>query len=189
MDYQKVPKQVKYTPIKIGESHNRLTAIEHIKASMWLWECKCGNTVKCTGTSVRRGNRKSCGCLHREKTTRNLKKRKKPNKEACKNTLFLALRARATRRKIPFLLERNEVDHLTQQPCHYCGALSSSVQRVSFNEDELAYNGIDRVDNSKGYELTNVVPCCKLCNQAKNSLTVDEFVSWVRKVNEYFVNP
>lgn len=46
------------------------------------------------------------------------------------------------------------------------------------------YNGIDRVDNTKGYEETNVVPCCTVCNRAKMAHTQEEFFDRVRRIYE-----
>lgn len=46
---------------------------------------------------------------------------------------------------------------LAIQPCHYCG----------FPLTETGV-GLDRKDNSIGYEVVNVVPCCRECNVAKN---------------------
>ena len=44
------------------------------------------------------------------------------------------------------------------------------------------YNGLDRVDSSKGYVMSNVQPCCTRCNYAKHTGTVDEFFGWVARV-------
>jgi hypothetical protein len=35
----------------------------------------------------------------------------------------------------------------------------------------IEYNGIDRVDNEKGYLVENCVPCCFTCNSLKKSVT------------------
>lgn len=36
--------------------------------------------------------------------------------------------------------------------------------------------GLDRIDNSLGYTLTNVVPCCRYCNQMRSNIfTYQEF--------------
>ena len=43
----------------------------------------------------------------------------------------------------------------------------------------LAYNGLDRVDNSRGYEPSNVVPCCRRCNRAKDDMSSQEFMKWL----------
>lgn len=57
------------------------------------------------------------------------------------------------------------------------------MTRVGVNTNgAYTYNGIDRVDNNKGYTITNSVPCCKDCNFAKRDMTHDEFIAWVTRV-------
>jgi hypothetical protein len=53
---------------------------------------------------------------------------------------------------------------LVSQACHYCG-----------NPLHETGAGLDRIDNSRGYVLDNVVPCCKVCNLLRlNELTPEE---------------
>lgn len=59
----------------------------------------------------------------------------------------------AKRRKIVFGLTREEFEQLATSPCDYCGHIDNTV----------GY-GIDRLDESQGYVMGNVVPCCSLCN-------------------------
>ena len=54
-----------------------------------------------------------------------------------------------------------------QKPCWYSGHKIETI-------------GLDRIDNSKGYEMDNVVPCCFLCNRAKNRMSYAEFIEWAR---------
>lgn len=56
-----------------------------------------------------------------------------------------------------------------------------SSERI--NRTEM--NGIDRVDNNKGYTLNNCVPCCKTCNQAKHRLSQEYFIEWVEKIYKH----
>jgi hypothetical protein len=44
------------------------------------------------------------------------------------------------------------------------------------------YNGIDRIDNARGYERDNIVPCCKFCNRAKSAMPQKEFIDLVRRI-------
>jgi hypothetical protein len=46
--------------------------------------------------------------------------------------------------------------------------------------------GVDRVDNTKGYTLANSVPCCKVCNRMKMAMTKDDFLTHIRKVHSHF---
>ena len=43
------------------------------------------------------------------------------------------------------------------------------------------YNGIDRVDNNRGYEIENVVPCCTSCNSAKMDLSKEDFLCRIKR--------
>lgn len=49
--------------------------------------------------------------------------------------------------------------------CFYCD-----------RNDPTCLNGIDRMDNQKGYTLTNCVPCCKYCNFMKKALDAQTFL-------------
>lgn len=47
-------------------------------------------------------------------------------------------------------------------------------------------NGIDRVDNTKGYSIDNCVAACRRCNVAKADMTPDQFREWVLRVAAHF---
>ncbi len=53
-----------------GQKFNRLTAIEYVGKSKWLFQCDCGRKVIISAANVKRGNTMSCGCLHKEIATR-----------------------------------------------------------------------------------------------------------------------
>ena len=44
------------------------------------------------------------------------------------------------------------------------------------------YNGVDRVDNERGYSLENCVPCCKFCNRMKRDLGKKEFLEHIKNI-------
>lgn len=44
---------------------------------------------------------------------------------------------------------------------------------------DFKYNGLDRIDNSVGYTEDNCVPCCAVCNRAKNSMGYNEFIEYL----------
>jgi len=53
--------------------------------------------------------------------------------------------------------------------CTYCG-------------DQIDTIGLDRMDNRQGYTLSNVVPCCSVCNYMKQGLSVEQFMNHVNKI-------
>lgn len=97
--------------------------------------------------------------------------------------LYDLYRSSAEKRKKAFALSLAEFAGLIQQPCHYCGTNPRSVKE--WNGFRLVYNGIDRQDNARGYEMGNCVPCCKLCNMAKHQLSVAEFTAHVRRIVDH----
>jgi hypothetical protein len=180
----------------LGQKYNRLTAIQYIcikkykdggSRAVWLWQCDCGNQLECNGTSVSRGNRKSCGCLKREKCSAQLSLKRKPNLESCKNSLYQFYRREAKRRKLEFSLDKQKFLELTTSNCHYCNQSPVSRFKVNWNTDIFSYNGLDRLHNSRGYLIDNVVPCCKTCNFAKNKMNVIEFKKWLITVYNHFI--
>ena len=46
----------------------------------------------------------------------------------------------------------------------------------------LRINGVDRIDNKKGYVTGNVTPACRYCNSAKNDRKLKYFLHWVAEV-------
>jgi hypothetical protein len=69
---------------------------------------------------------------------------------------------------------------LTSSDCHYCGKPPMQISRT------YKYNGLDRKNSQKGYQLENVVPCCKECNFIKGrELTYDEAVVVLKALTDY----
>lgn len=55
------------------------------------------------------------------------------------------------------------VERIFSQPCYYCG------------ETDWKKIGCDRIDNSIGHIMTNVIPCCGKCNNERKTKGFDEF--------------
>jgi hypothetical protein len=149
--------------------------------SRWLCECKCGTqrTVKSQG--LRSGRSTSCGCNQECK-----KKLRKPNHIRLKTTIYNGYRHVAKARGLEFLLSKEQVDYLTTQSCKYCGISPRTVCDVLkssiYDSDKFRWNGIDRIDNTRGYTIDNAVPCCTQCNRAKLDQTYEQFMEWARRL-------
>jgi hypothetical protein len=77
----------------------------------------------------------------------------------------------ANKRFVKFNITIVDFAGLVGLECTYCGY---------YNESEVV--GIDRVDNSVGYILSNVVACCGVCNKMKNVHSLSFFKEHVRKM-------
>jgi len=76
-----------------------------------------------------------------------------------------------------FSLSLEEFKVFIFNSCYYCGALPNPK------------NGIDRVDNNKGYVQGNMVSCCGTCNRLKLHLNVEYFILQCNKIaNLHFRN-
>jgi hypothetical protein len=61
-----------------GKRFGKLTVIERVGATkkynaLWLCRCDCGNTTKARGTSLKRGETVSCGCMVEDRVNKMLK--------------------------------------------------------------------------------------------------------------------
>ena len=101
------------------------------------------------------------------------------------NDNYKRLKKQAKFRGIEFNLSKEQVDALTQDECFYCGDTGSNIGKlylVSHREKVFKWNGIDRVDNTKGYVTGNVVTCCRYCNAWKSDWTYSEFINRCKRV-------
>lgn len=89
---------------------------------------------------------------------RNYSEEKRRNMQKAYDEYFRS----ALRRGYEFGLTLEKLQELVTSPCTYCGI-----------EKETEINGIDRVDNSKGYTLDNVTTSCWNCNRMKYIYTTE----------------
>ena len=140
--------------------------------SRWLVVCECGIEKEINGDEL--GRTISCGCS-----------RKLPFGLQPHHSVFLDYKQNAKIRGLVFGLSESRVKELIRSDCYYCGL---SLCDVRADLQEIAFNGIDRLDNREGYLEGNVVPCCKICNHAKNAMTEADFVAWALRFAQYQSN-
>jgi hypothetical protein len=93
----------------------------------------------------------------------------------------------ASRRGIPWELTDEQVKEITSSPCYYTG-FPPAMKKKALSGEEYVYNGIDRVDSSKGYTPDNCVPCCTDINFMKRNMTKEKFLALCALVSERFQN-
>jgi hypothetical protein len=178
-----------------GQVFGRLTVIrKSTEPSMWECECACGKKKNFSGINLRSGNSTSCGCYHREKlaeytrATRtydkwladmSLYKRKlkyrRPRSKLGSNQFSACEKAVQSHPSLQWGLTLEEYVTLVTGNCFYCG-LTPSQPVHGAGMSSMRKSGIDRVDNTKGYELSNCVSCCSTCNRDKRAQTQNDFI-------------
>lgn len=87
---------------------------------------------------------------------------------------YFSYERNAKRRNQPFDLTYEQYLSLANAPCYLCG-----------NKPNGNLNGIDRRNNTEGYNIRNCEPCCRMCNIMKNKHHLDEFLEHINKIVEY----
>lgn len=150
------------------------------KKIKWLCLCDCGAEKAVYGASLRNGRSKSCGCWHHDQLVERLTL---PPGEAAFNQLLNGYRQHARKRGFAFRLSAEQFRALTQEPCRYCGVYLS--QTAVRRKSSFPYNGIDRLDSSKGYTKENSVAACGTCNLMKMGKTVAKFIAACKAVAKH----
>lgn len=169
-----------------GQKFGRLSVIKkidirdssNIKRILWLCKCDCGNERTLLSNQLITGNTKSCGCYNREKML-------KPYGEATKNIRYNDYKTRSIKKNIIFSLSKEKFFEIITDNCFYCGAEPLTIIKSKYNNGDFACNGIDRINNNEGYTDKNVVTCCKICNQAKSNMNINDFYIWVDKIYKH----
>lgn len=133
------------------------------QARKWLCKCDCGNTIVFNTYRLTHGRVTNCGC-------------KRKNKKRFFYYTWYDYKDNAKCRGILFNLTKDDFVTLIQSNCYYCGTKPKSV------------NGIDRVDNNRGYEKDNCVSCCHKCNRAKLNKSLEDFINWAIRLKNNLIS-
>lgn len=85
---------------------------------------------------------------------------------------YIQYKKRAKEKKFTFTLTTDEFMSFWKKDCSYCG-------------DKIEGIGLDRVDNSIGYEIKNVVACCETCNTMKMATSYGFFINQCKKIIKF----
>lgn len=152
---------------------------------LWLCICECGKKTRVLSGCLGNGNTSSCGCLKREQLSR---RQALPLGLASARHLIRNYKAGAKRRNRSFELSEDEFLALCKSNCKYCDCPPTQISSGDKGcNGKFIYNGIDRVDNFKGYTKENSVSCCSVCNIAKHQLSREEFLNWITRVYRYSI--
>jgi 5-methylcytosine-specific restriction endonuclease McrA len=178
-----------HTKNEIDNRYGHLVVIERanndlFNNAMWLCRCDCGNYILTQGSSLRRGKVKSCGNRYIHKTG------KKRSGNAPLLHLFRMYKNRAKKKNMVFSIPLEDFKKLIAKDCFYCGSKPSihyAYHRTRYTTgigtDEFVFgNGLDRINSRKGYSLSNCVPCCVICNRAKQNMSIEDFKKHILRI-------
>lgn len=139
-----------------------------------LWKCKCTecNSIKNFRTSsILRAGFIGCKC--------------DINCISSKNAVFCSYKYNAKKRNLKFNIEFDHFIKICESKCFYCGATKSNIKNAKDLYGKWEYNGIDRIDNAKGYNNDNCVSSCRLCNKMKGTMEYKDFINHINNIHKY----
>ena len=154
------------------------------KKPLWKCLCNCGEELVVVAGNLSSGNTTNCGCERVERLQYYVDTiLRLPKGEAAFNTIYSKYKYGAKKRNLEFELEEEKFRELVTDNCYYCNSIPKTIEpALGYRNGEFVYNGIDRVDNNKGYLVDNCVTCCKICNIMKHILTQEEFIEHVNNI-------
>lgn len=174
--------------LTVGCRHGRLVAVKEVGRSssdnsrLWLFKCDCGREITRVGYQVANDRIRSCGCLAKE-NARHAKRSYSAKVDVPARIQYVKYKCACARKRRDFKLSFDQFRELVRQPCEYCGKFRPVS--LSRTHRSVLISGVDRIDSHKGYSPENCVPCCKLCNTAKSTLTTAEFKEWLSDVHAH----
>ncbi len=147
----------------------------------YICACSCdsGKLTSADRTKLINGNVQSCGCLVADRLYLSIE-------EAAARHVTATYKRGAIDRCIEWGLSDAEVRSLIETPnCHYCGRLPEE-KLLPRDRSVRPYrlHGIDRIDSSGAYTLSNCVPCCRKCNYGKGEGSKEDFFETCKLVTE-----
>jgi hypothetical protein len=183
----------------IGQKFERLLVLEYLGFDKSRHDtilkciCNCGVIVETAWQGLRTGGTKSCGCLKKEMGKVRLTGQtwsRKEKGEGGFQTFLRYLKNGAKTRALAYELTDEQVKEISIQNCYYCDTfpnIKTTTSKDHMTEEgikhsEYIHNGIDRLDNGKGYILNNCVACCTTCNIMKMTLGEQEFYKHIERI-------
>ena len=115
-------------------------------------------------------------------------------KEASFRRVWQAYKSRAKTKGLLWDLTPDQTRLLLTSACWYCGAGPQRVitlpgrfmcQAALPDEERFICNGLDRIDNTAAYGLSNVFPCCQACNMMKGTMPFEVFLQHVSDIHRH----
>jgi len=176
-----MPKKQKIDPVKtVRRRIGRLTLLtgEPNGTGNYTYACDCGQTVYRTLEELywKIGvHRCSLSCESRLRKVKQTHSLKSPTE-----LTYQFYQDNATYRAKTFEIPFELFEKMIFDKCYYCDAPPTKL---------IGRNGIDCVDNTRGYTLDNTVTCCFPCNKLKSihgRLVIERYAKIYLKMLDFF---
>ena len=87
---------------------------------------------------------------------------------------YASYRSRAAKKELDFFITHDDYKTIINQVCYLCGKLATDAHT----------NGIDRLDNKRGYALDNCRACCRECNHMKKDYELDVLLGKMERIQD-----
>lgn len=160
----------KLTVLEIVEHYYRIPGNNNTSSYKMLCKCDCGNTRLVDYQHLLYSAVKSCGCtVHCNAKT-----------GAAFNRIYSGYKKNAAYKHLEWSLTEGQAKFLLTQNCAWCGVEPYRISEAAL--ENFFYNGIDRVDNDKGYYFDNCQTLCWPCNDAKGKRRNPECEEWLNRI-------
>lgn len=171
--------------VSVGTRYGNLVVIERIRGQKRnaRVRCDCGTEFDTYTYTLSGGLTTRCkSCVDESRRGKPLFANRIDPRQRTINDQWNVFR-KAARKKGDNFITKDEWLDLSQRVCVYCGVAPSNCRKaaVPYAED-FWYNGIDRIDSSKGYVVENVQPACWVCNRMKGNMSHDDFLAHIRRI-------
>ncbi len=136
------------------------------KHYIWVAQCECGELTRVATCNI--AQNRSCGC-------RVMGNERYIGVSVYQYT-YRAIKQRHHQRFTGEVVGYEQYAELAASNCLYCDSPPSNMFQGR------SYQGLDRVDNNRGYTSDNVVPCCDMCNSFKSAYSVEQFIDHARRI-------
>lgn len=175
--------------IKIKQKNRSVTKLE--------CRCNCGNFTNQLPRDLIKKRNVSCGCYKAEISSTG---KRLAYGEATLNKLFRDYKRGAKSRNLSFYLTIKQFKNFIEKSCYYCNEPpplknvyldqncsrrpgSINITKESVSNAWQKSNGIDRINNFRGYSIENCITSCTICNNMKKQLTQIEFLEHIKKIS------
>lgn len=167
--------------LKPNQKFGRLITLSYNGESVWECQCNCGIKCLIKSDKLSLGKTKSCGCLAREQSKKNIKialkkkKKYKPNISSARRIWQRYCQLDCVSSKNSNISFKDFLK-ISQNKCYYCNTLPQNNFNLFLfpcykaNQDiikygNFTYNKLRKINNNKKYTKDNCVAYCGFCKK------------------------